>query len=101
MRTTVQGHPTARHSVNFERSVARSGDPSPKPVLWLFESRGRRPPQRRFRLYLLISLVGSMGFLSLLLLGNVFPHQATLFRAAALIWFLVLGAFRIRMFWRR
>ena len=67
-------------------------------VGWLFEARGRRPPVPRFNLYLTISALGAAGYLGLLMASTLLQEAASYLRPAALVWFLLFGAFRISMF---
>ena len=50
---------------------------------------------------LLLTIAGILGFVALLVASAYFVRLATPFRVAALLWFVVFGAVRTSMLWKR
>ena len=44
-----------------------------------------------------VTLIGILGFLGLLVAGNLFPGGAVVLRVIALIWFVIFGALYVKI----
>jgi len=99
----LRSRPPIFSSINERPSggVDQSPHLARRGVVWLFATRSRTARRTGFGLYFLISVLGVMGFITLLILSAAIPRHAVVLREAALIWFVLLGAFRITTFWRR